>query len=130
MLGLEIVDYFKSHPLLRKYFLGVFAADAISKILFREKTFAVINTDPASGEGKHWYVLFKMDKTLECFDSLGADIKTITERLPPAKKILFNESPVQPQYSDKCGWYAIFFATARMLNADLLFQEESNLTVH
>jgi hypothetical protein len=127
MLGIEIVNYFKAHPLLNRHFLGVFAADAIDNIILKEKTFAVINTDSASGEGKHWYVVFRANKEFECFDSLGIKGNTVVKRLSSVKKkVLFNKSAVQPLHSDKCGWYAIYFATARMLNADLPFQEVLN----
>jgi hypothetical protein len=129
MLGLEIVDYFRQQPLLKKHFLGVFAADSLPNLIprLREKKFAVINTDIAAGDGKHWYALFKVNKNLECFDSLGLrDGETILDRLEPVKKVIFNKSPVQPLHSDKCGWYAIYFATARMLNCDLPFQEILN----
>jgi hypothetical protein len=129
MLGSDIEQYFKKHPLLKKYFLGIFAVDQISQIRFKDKTFAVVNTDTLEGEGEHWFLLIRSQRETDCFDSLGVNEETVRKRLGKMRNILFNESPVQPLTSVNCGVYVIYFALVRLLNADESFQEAGYLTL-
>lgn len=63
MLGSEIKDYFNNHPILKKHFVGVFAADQVQTVCkrLRNKNIAVLNTDISSGIGKHWWCLLKLE---------------------------------------------------------------------
>jgi Ulp1 family protease len=123
MLGTEIEAYFKSHPILKKHFLGIFAVDQIARINFRHKKFAVVNTDSLSGEGIHWFLIFRSQTETECFDSLGVSKEEVQKRLGNMRNIFFNSSAVQPSTSVNCGVYVIYFALARMLNCDETFEE-------
>jgi hypothetical protein len=127
MIGAEIIQYFEGSKSLKKHFKGVFASDQVKDIFLKEKTFVVINTDSVEGTGKHWFALFKVSNLTECFDSLGLDADILKKRLESfrgdLKPIVFNESPVQPETSVLCGWFCCYFATARLLNSDLSFEE-------
>jgi hypothetical protein len=120
MLGSEIEEYFRGKLLLKHHFRGIFSSDQVP--LLRQKTFAIINTDNALGDGKHWYVLLNF-AGFECFDSLGISADQVKARLPQLKACIFNRTQLQSEKSSSCGWFAIYFASCRALNADLTFEE-------
>ena len=123
MLGSEIEQYFKSHPLLKRHFLGIFASDQIGQISFRNKTFAVVNTDTLEGEGQHWFLVMRSKAETDCFDSLGISKEEVQKRLGYKRNLNFNESAVQPVSSANCGVYVIYFALVRLLNYDETFEQ-------
>ena len=65
MFGLEIKTFFRKHPVLRRHFRGVYAADQLRSVRLRDKSFAIINTDILDGEGGiHWYSVAKFGRCL------------------------------------------------------------------
>lgn len=53
MLGSEIEEFFRAHPLLRRHFLGVFASDQLRTVVqrrLRNRTLCIVNTDVSTGE--------------------------------------------------------------------------------
>lgn len=131
MLGTEIKNFFEKHPVLKRHFLGVFAADQVHRVLkrLRNKTLAVINTDVSSGPGKnmparvkraflqlfpglHWWVLLKLEKRLEAFDPLGLTEEKLHNRLGKAEYIYANLNAVQPDDSVQCGQYCCYWVSS------------------
>ena len=114
MLGSDIKVFFEKHPVLRRHFKGVFAADQIRSVQFQNRSFAVVNTDILHGGagGFHWYCLAKLDRRLEVFDPLGVSVDTIKHRLGN-KPCYFNSSPVQPEESQLCGYFCCYWVSLK-----------------
>lgn len=123
MLSSEFYDVFKKFHCTESNFKGCFSADTIPK-KFKLNEFAVINTDIQSGQGKHWYCIFKANRfSLEVFDSLGIDSfkKSFLEKhlkLPALKEIEFNSIPFQKSDTNSCGKYVCYFVINRLHNLD------------
>jgi hypothetical protein len=134
MRGSKIKDFFRTrHPVLDNHFRGLFAADQLKRLRLRNKSFVIINTDRSLqcrqkcvflpilyflarrllGEGKHWYVLARLDDCLELFDPLGIDHETVEQRWGSdhvnQRRLFFNETPVQADWSKKCGEYCCYW---------------------
>jgi hypothetical protein len=124
MLGEEIVSFFRTHPVLRNHFRGVYAADQIKSVRLKNRTFAIVNTDRLRGEGgKHWYCLAKLENRYELFDPLGISQAEVQERLGNARFCYFNASPVQGEESTLCGYFCCYWVYVRLYNADRKFSE-------
>lgn len=82
MRGSDIQEYFEKHPILKRHFLGIYAADELRKVRrrLRNRTLAIINTDVSSGTGKHWWCLAKLENRLGkknpfCFEVNTAELQ-------------------------------------------------------
>lgn len=124
MQSSEFDNLFKRYPCIYKHFKGVCSIDTIPKLKLHE--FVIFNEDFSYGKGTHWLTLCNSKKTvLECFDSLGLDLKKqelLRHYLKVDKPIVyvkFNETEFQPKDSSNCGLYAAYFAINRLLNLDL-----------
>jgi len=123
----EVLD----NSLLKPYFKGVFASDQIPSVL-KVDHFIICNTDKSDSSGSHWFLIHRPSlKTIECFDSLGiSEIKkqflVSTFSLKSVEKIKFNVTRVQPDNSDSCGKFCLYFIFHRMFNRDIGFSELMN----
>ena len=61
MLGSEILDFFKQHPVLHKHVKFILAADQLRSLHLPNRTAAVVNVDRLSGRGSHWYTVAKLE---------------------------------------------------------------------
>jgi hypothetical protein len=118
MKGSELYEFFSQNKLLKAYFLGVLPAEAAKKIKHaKSKTFAIINTDRSTGQGRHWYCAVRgAGAHLDIFDSLGTTKEEITRRLGELRDYSFNSSPVQGTDSPNCGVFAAYFAFCKITN--------------
>lgn len=62
MLGNEILQCINSHAAFssQEHFLGILSIDKLPKDVEEDEDrikFAIVNTDTADGEGKHWFVI-------------------------------------------------------------------------
>jgi hypothetical protein len=116
MQGSEFQTYFDKFPNLKKKFSGVFSIDTLPKRL-KDRTFCICNTDTHNGVGKHWICFIKVEKIVECFDSLGisSEKKTLLKEFCHfnAKRINFNETQFQKNDSSTCGLFCIYFIIER-----------------
>lgn len=125
MQGKELVDFIENIPALLPNFRGVYAINTLPRKL-NKRNFFFCNTDLNTGLGLHWQCIVKNDSNeLEYFDSLGLTSDKLDTFLKynkiKAKALLYNETPVQPVTSDKCGLFCIYFAVHRLLNIDVSF---------
>lgn len=124
----EFEKYFKGN--LSKYFRGVFPFDQIPHVL-KPEHFVICNTSDSTNIGEHWFVLYRNDCTIECFDSLGINsqkLSALQEKLTikNIKKLKFNKTAVQSDVTSTCGLFCIFFIYQRFYNKDLKFKELLN----
>lgn len=127
LTGKEISNFFKRHPQIDKYFLGVFFVDQIPKIPVH--FFCIVNTASSTDETQvaHWFAVCRYSKKrYECFDSLGTSEKYLQENLQFSGKVSFNSIRLQPKKSILCGAYAVTFLLFRCLNPELDFEEILN----
>ena len=128
MHGFEFHEYLNAFPVLKKHFKGIFSIDTLPKVLkFRQ--FLICNTDIKTGAGLHWFVLIRNSKYgIECFDSLGIssykkDQLTKYCKFRGIEELEFNETQFQPNNSNECGLFTLYFLVERMHNLDLSFDE-------
>jgi hypothetical protein len=113
-------------PSCAELFLGVFAANQVQETLHKApvRSFCFANTDHSSERGSHWYVIFKISRTVyETFDSLGQTRETAEERVGAVGLCYFNISRVQAEESKSCGKFSLYFCVTRLLNYEEPFAE-------
>lgn len=130
MLTNEFYEIFTKFPHLNKYFSGVFSADTIPRTL-KNDHFIICNTDVSSGEGQHWYIVYRSNHVIECFDSLGCNNDKVQFfkqhfKFPSIGRIDFNLTPTQPSESQTCGQYCLYYAFQRLYNKDLSYFDLMN----
>lgn len=128
MIGHEITHHFETTGGLQllKAFAGVLGADQLSEFLEEAEPthFAIVNVQETTEQGSHWFAVFKHDtSSYEVFDSLGQSEETVRDRFANADYVAFNTTAVQSNESTKCGEFACYFCTCRMLNYDQSFHE-------
>ena len=128
MQGFELNNFLDHFPMLKKHNAGIFAINTLPKSL-KFRHFCFCNTDVHDGVGIHWFCLLRNSKdTIECFDSLGIDdkklnvLKTVC-KFRGVKELEFNETQFQPNNSNECGLFTLYFLVERMHNLDLSFDE-------
>lgn len=101
---------------LRDQHVRVICADELaSPGKDRPKTF-IVNTDPCSRPGTHWTAFhFPSRGPSEFFDSLGHRPGDYDSRFEGAlgSRYLYTPDAIQPDDSDTCGAYCIYFASQR-----------------
>jgi hypothetical protein len=114
MNGFEILNVITKDAVSCKYLGGLMA---INRLHFKptSRIFYICNTDLWENKGKHWIVMYYINNNFEYFDPLGnkPDILFSNFMKQYAKRIIFNEKPVQPLNSSTCGEYCIFFSAMR-----------------
>ena len=78
----------------------------------------VCNTDQSNRPGKHWLLFYFDGRVVEMFDSLGRDVGDYDPRLGQylrrhADEIRRLTRRVQPEGSDACGHYCLYYAYMR-----------------
>ena len=128
----EFQSYFSQFPAIAKLFDGVFSFDKIPQRL-KLHHFIICNTDISTGEGKHWFCLYKEDKnTIECFDSLGLATELKKSNLLNACRftsvgqLKINCTQVQSSSTDTCGKFCLMFIIERLHNPDMTFDDLMN----
>jgi len=110
MNEVQIASVLGAHALTKKYFVGVFARDELSKQ--KKKGIFIINTAKRSEPGQHWVMLFFSPKVGAIyFDSFGLpvlhkEILDFVNGLP----LQYNKEQLQNAYSMLCGAYVCVFA--------------------
>jgi hypothetical protein len=127
MEGTEFQKYFNHFPYLKNYFVGTFAINTLPKTL-KKNQFLVFNSDTSDKKGQHWLCLYKENKKLFCFDSIGIDEnkKSLLEKyckLKGIQEIHFNETQFQLSTSETCGKFVIYFLIQKAFNKDLSFKD-------
>jgi hypothetical protein len=88
--------------LLKKYCIGVYANDTVPRRISARPACYIVNTDPISKPGKHWYAVFlDTDGRREVFDSYG--------RTPSAMNVDYNPVRIQGPLSSTCGQFCLYY---------------------
>jgi hypothetical protein len=127
MEGSEFSKYFNHFPFLKNYFVGTFAIDTLPTTLKKDQ-FLVFNSDTSDKKGQHWLCLYKENKNLLCFDSIGIDSNKTSLlkeycKFKGIREIHFNETQFQLSTSETCGQFVIYFLIHKAYNKDLTFNE-------
>ena len=126
MLYSSELDFIISRDILtsNKY-LGCYASDQIP--IFQDKTFIILNTDPADKIGKHWVVLFKeKNNCYEFFDPLGNSPKNYKfKNFPNFAKLKYSSKILQNPFKNACGYYCLYyvFFKTRGYNLEDIFEK-------
>ena len=76
MISSDFIKVLTQYPNVLKFFDGLYASNTLPHKPLKVNHFLICNTDLASGPGKHWFCILRTSKnTLECFDSLGIDMR-------------------------------------------------------
>lgn len=102
----------------RPSFIGVFAADQISKIKSTKKYphCFIINTDPLQRIGRHWQCCWVQSPShAEFFCSLGqTPTAELAKYLAQFKTLKTNEDQqIQADTADTCGFYCLYFLLSK-----------------
>jgi hypothetical protein len=97
----------------RLQFGGIRAADKLPLVTQRQPTFFIVNTDIASGKGKHWVVIF-VSHIPEYFDSLGRPPKHYHKHfqhylINHGPYYLFSNKRSQNIGTNSCGKFCLFY---------------------
>lgn len=110
----------KSDPMSRKCFLGVFPSDVLPSKTICYPSCLIANVDSQYLPGSHWVAFyFTALGNGEFFDSYGnppdfySDDFTRFISRGSQNKWTYNSTPLQGEFSNVCGEYAIFFLQHR-----------------
>ena len=78
-----------------------------------------------TGSGIHWFVICRPTHScIEIFDSIGTTARYLSNLdIYNIGECEFNTTGVQPEFSDKCGEFCLFFIFMRYFNLDLNLSE-------
>lgn len=124
MQGQEIFEKLNNFVSVKEFCKGVVSIDKIPKLKIKE--FVIVNTEPASQPGQHWFCLLKYKQNVyEIFDSLGIteEKETIIKSFIKIKnaKFYFNVTQLQSLETNTCGLFVLYFIVNRLFNFDLKF---------
>ena len=120
MYGRQIEQVISNLELVYCHFNGIYMIDEVAE-LYKKLTihgFVIVNTQPSSERGKHWFVLYKSGcNSFEIFDPLGfPSFKNQCIFQTFGGQFYYNIVPVQPPHSDTCALFCITFAVHRIWN--------------
>lgn len=116
-------------------FIGVYASDVFSKFKGMRRSFQktisvftkedprnkigfVLNTDAINTAGSHWVAVLVCRDYIEYFDPIGKqpneNIAASLASLVPTKRLIVNESRLQPKGSIQCGIWSMMYILERV----------------
>ena len=97
-------------------FVGTFPSDIVPIQKKDEPQAFVINTAPDGSSGEHWTALILTKQKCLYFDSFGEQMNNIillnSLKRIGVKNYQYNNSVIQPTWSNSCGYYCIAFILA------------------
>lgn len=111
---LQIQALINKSKLLKHRFMGVFAADNFPQLV--KNSFQIVNASGSHSYGSHWTLMcMPMDGKVIFADPLGLELEiyqTIFRRCLTMYNAVINycKHPIQPDSSNACGLYCIFYA--------------------
>lgn len=113
----QIWQALTSNNITEPFFDGVFPSDRL-RYIKKKPELIICNTDPSDKPGKHWLLLFFYGETVDFYDSLGKDLSHYGEEFELlvakfAKTYNKINYRTQPQNSNLCGYYCLYFAYGR-----------------
>lgn len=123
MNTLQIQNLLEKNKTTVKLFKGVYPYNKIPKKLYKKPFFIIVNLDPNTKPGTHWFCIFcPKFGCIEVFDSYGdqavkTNIKAIIRKNSKKNECFIkNIKRLQGDYSDVCGYYCCVFAYYRCKN--------------
>ena len=116
MNNLELEAILKNLP------ITVCCADDLPSSVKKRPYFDLTNTSKCQESGLHWTVFYFPKKgPCEFFDSLGENPETYHRRfrnvfISNGPDYLYTSNTIQPDYSNKCGLFCIYFIHKRCMN--------------
>lgn len=113
MNTIELMNALKGNSKTRKYFYGVYAADALPGTIKKKPAILIANTDSSDKPGKHWVACYlPRTGSAEFFDSFGNKPNKI-EFLRFLKQnslhYTYNKKILQSDFSTTCGlWCCVY----------------------
>lgn len=115
-----IDNILKRNQATRNLYLGCFPSDKIPMSAIFPHCM-VVNTDTSANVGEHWTAIFVESGThVEYYDSLAIwpPIDNIARFLNKFAHILYNDVPLQSDFSSSCGKHVIYFLIKRCKTAE------------
>ena len=110
----------KDDPTLQIIFQGVFAADQLpSNPEFSKPCAYIVNADPISKPGSHWFGMFTEQGKCEVMDSYGMPLRWYAESpltlwiFEHWQSVSSNAKSIQELTSNACGQYALMYLKFR-----------------
>ena len=119
----------KRDPFLKSRFVGFSSPDVPIPKIHKFPALFILNTDISTGPGRHWCTAtFFNNGVCEFFDPLGhpPDFYHFQKELfKKCKRIVYNGTPVQSNFSKTCGHHCIMFNyfRAREMSSECIFTE-------
>lgn len=123
MKGTDVADFLRRNAYTRSSFLGVFPIDRLPTEIARHPCSLVINTGSAVSVGEHWTALYIDSGGVGYYwDSLGPlpvhdNVVDFVNR--HTVKCERNYRSVQSVFSDKCGYYCLYFLYKKAQGASM-----------
>ena len=131
----EILSTIDLNLALSKYniFKGTYAADKVTLNNLKGTQAFIVNTQTNNKPGEHWTALIVNKSRRIFFDSFGFELLnlSILDSLKNlgVKFYRYNTRPIQPLFSENCGYYCIAFILSYINNiefSDFLSNFSSN----
>lgn len=136
MNGETIASILEKDPFGKRFSQGYLARDSEIVNIQRYPALFILNTDVATGPGKHWCILIAWsDKYAEFFDSFGLSPRYYgfhKEFLKHVQTIRYNKFPVQAPTAATCGHHCIFWTWNRIRRNSLfnIMKQYSKTNLH
>jgi len=117
MNSLELERIINCDNLLKKTFLGIFAADQLVFKVAKKPCCLIANTDPSNMPGQHWVAIyFDAHGKAEYFDSYGQQPSDafVLFMKKNAMRMNVNEKRLQSNDTFVCGMYCVYFLFYRV----------------
>ena len=109
----ELERYMLNDPYISQFYGGVAALDQLPLYIQKPSVY-IVNSDPISLPGKHWYAVY-FDDVNEHFDSAGFYPRRMLENylIAYGPRFLYSNRRVQSFHSDTCGLFCLFYCYFR-----------------
>ena len=109
----ELQEYMLADPYIANVYGGVVALDGLPDFV-RKPSIYIVNSDPSSEPGKHWYAVY-FNRINEHFDSAGFYPNSTLEShlIAYGPRFMYNDKRVQAHHSDTCGLFCLFYCYFR-----------------
>ena len=109
----ELESYMMRDPYIQKYYGGVVALNQLPLFIVKPTIF-IVNSDPASLPGRHWFAVF-FTTINEHFDSAGFYPNAVLEAqlIAHGPKFRYSDRRVQDFNTESCGQFCLFYCYFR-----------------
>ena len=113
----QLYDSIQKDKFVKKTFCGIVPIDKLPLKRIKNKCSFIVNTDPASQPGTHWFAIFSPKYgPIEIFDSFGRipEKKYLSNFLKINKRnFIYNRKIIQSNDSNNCGQFSLIYLLFR-----------------